>query len=240
MCSLWWLVALWRWPPAPAASPPPPHHHHHPPALTPSLPPERRSSSWPRPPFVAADSRCALGSASTSPSFTPLTVPALTQIWRVRGCEGLDDGDVGEVGGFRGLYLGNDDLFVCTWAPSPCPSPCFPSSSSSCPGASPPPTLRHPAHSPVGTRPLVGWPRAVAVTLALAVKGGGPNLPQRRRINLGFFLTSVLAAWSSRSKELLTHKKLLFVFFFINSIYIGTKCVVLFNTPLILQYLITL
>lgn len=222
--------------PGPGRSPPPPSVH--------PLPPERRSSSWPRPPFVAADYGCALGSFHLTFLHSPhcSSFDSDMEGQRLRGAGRWRCGGGGRL---SGIYLGNDDLFVCTGAPSP--SPCFPSSSTtsfSCPGASPPPTLRHPAHSPVGTRPLVGWPRAVAVTLALAVKGGGPNLPQRRRINLGFFLTSVLAAWSSGSKELLTHKKLLFVFFFffffINSIYIGTKCVVLFNTPLILQYLIML
>lgn len=52
----------------------------------------------------------------------------------------------------------------------------------------------------MGTRPLVYGPRAVAVTLALAVKGGGPNLPQRRTINLGFSFNKRLGSLEQRER----------------------------------------
>lgn len=241
MCSLWWLVALWRWPrpgplhPSTNPIPPPQHHrHHHRHDHTPGplLPPLTPGVCWVALPPHLTPTHLTPPHLTfpPSPPLPTLTVSALTQIWGVRGSEGLDDGDVGG-GEACGAFIWETMTFLCALGQG-APPPCCPSPSpSSCPSASPPPTLRHPAHSPVGTRPLVGWPRAVAVTLALAVKGGGPNLPQRRSLSLGFSLTSVLAAWSGGSKELLTHKKLLVVFFcfvfFVNIIYIGTKCVVL-------------
>lgn len=67
-------------------------------------------------------------------------------------------------------YLGNGDLCVCTRAE-------YPSSFSSLSHYIPlhlPPSLSH-STLPI---PLSSGPRAVAVTLALAVKSDGPNLPQ--------------------------------------------------------------
>lgn len=46
---------------------------------------------------------------------------------------------MGVLGGVRGLYLGNDDLFVCTWAECPSPPPAAP------PSPPPPPAQRFPS-----------------------------------------------------------------------------------------------
>lgn len=140
---------------------------------------------WLRPPFVTADSGWVCFPLLPLPLFFSLCFSIDLEIERSE-C----------TGGWRmerGVYLGNGDLFVCIRAEYH--SPFF------IHYIAPPPTLSLLPIPEWGPIPLSEGPRAVAVTLSLAVKWGGPNLPQLRYSDPALTQTGNVAAVKQRPNK---------------------------------------